>query len=49
MGFAPREIDCMSMWEFAACIDGYNRAHGGNKPSPPTAEEHDEYVARTLN
>lgn len=30
----------MTMWELAACADGYNRAHGPEeKPEPPTPEE----------
>lgn len=30
----------MTMWELAACVDGYNRAHGPDQmPEPPTADE----------
>lgn len=35
----------MSVWEFSAYIDGWNRAHGG-KPAPPTDEEFDEVIRR---
>lgn len=35
MGFAPREIDRMSVWEFRACVAGYKAAHGAaEKPEP---------------
>lgn len=36
----------MSMWEFAACVEGYARAHGDNKPKPPTEEEFNADWAR---
>lgn len=58
MGFTPRQVDEMSLWEFAACTEGYRRAHSTEeeKPVPPTAEEfrtmierHAEMRARTLN
>lgn len=29
MGFTPRQVDEMSLWELSACIDGWNEAHGG--------------------
>lgn len=29
MGFTPEQIDRMSPWEYAACCDGFERAHGG--------------------
>jgi len=29
MGFTPREVDQMSVGEFVACVDGWNRANGG--------------------
>lgn len=40
MGYTPREVGEMSLWEYTACADGYSRANGGN-PSPraPTEEE----------
>lgn len=28
MGFAPEQVDRMTLWEFAACSDGYAKAHG---------------------
>ncbi len=33
----------MTLWEIVACIEGYNRVHGGEqKPSAPTDEEFEE-------
>lgn len=29
MGFTPAQVDAMSCWEWAACCDGFDRAHGG--------------------
>jgi hypothetical protein len=31
----------MSLWELAACVDGWNKAHGDQKVEPPTPEEFD--------
>lgn len=31
MGFPPREVDSMSLWQFFACLDGWNAAHGGDQ------------------
>lgn len=41
MGFSPREVDAMSLWQFIACVDGWNAAHGGDDggDGPPSAEE----------
>lgn len=44
MGFAPRQVDAMSLWTFDACLAGWNRAHGG-KPAAPSDEEFDAAVA----
>lgn len=29
MGFSPREVDAMSLWQFQAAIAGWIEAHGG--------------------
>jgi len=29
MGFSPRDVDQMSMWEFMACCDGFRVSKGG--------------------
>lgn len=31
MGFRPRDVDEMGLWEFMACLDGYVEANGGKK------------------
>ena len=31
MGFTPSDINKMSLWEFMACRDGWNAAHGSKK------------------
>ena len=28
MGFSPRVVDTMSLWEFAACYDGWKAVNG---------------------
>lgn len=28
MGFSPSEVDRMSVWQFAACLDGYLASKG---------------------
>lgn len=53
MGFTPAQINDMSLWEFAACTNGYRRAHSPEERlPPPTPEEfrkmveHHERVTR---
>jgi hypothetical protein len=46
MSFTPPEVDKMSIWEFAACVEGFNRAHGDGKPKPPTEDEFDDALAQ---
>lgn len=48
MGFTPRQVDEMSLWELAACIEGWNRANGGDDdpPEPPSAAEFYDMVTR---
>lgn len=47
MGFTPREVDAMSLWEFTAAMDGYARANGaGESAQAPSYEEHLEMVNR---
>lgn len=33
MGFTPREVDRMTIWEFRAAVDGWNRANGNAEDS----------------
>ena len=48
MGMAPREIKQMSMWEYMACVSGFNRAQGGgnaHQGAPMSDEEYDALCA----
>lgn len=38
MGFGPREVDAMSVWEFIACCDAFAASKGG----APTADIDDD-------
>lgn len=31
MGMSPPIVDQMSIWQFLACKDGWDRAHGGEE------------------
>lgn len=47
MGFTPAEVGAMSFWQFAACVDGWNRANGGeDSVEPPSREEYEDLVRR---
>lgn len=46
MGFSPAQVDQMSMWEFIACVEGWNKAHGSSKPAPPSEDEFDDSMKR---
>jgi hypothetical protein len=39
MSFTPDQVGRMSLYQFSACVDGFNRANG-DKPRPPTDEEY---------
>lgn len=44
MGFPPREIKAMTLWEYMACVKGWNRAQGGghaHEGDPISDEEYD--------
>lgn len=37
----------MSFWEFAAAVEGWSKANGGeSKPDAPSEEEHDRLMAK---
>lgn len=39
----------MSLWQFMACLDGWNRAHGDpDKIEPPSDEEFEEMKANSV-
>ena len=47
LGFTPRQIDDMTVWELSACIEGYRQANGGEeKQTAPTADEFYDMVDR---
>jgi hypothetical protein len=47
MGFSPREVDQMTLWEMNACIDFHRRANGAeDEVAPPSFEEHQDMVRR---
>lgn len=33
MGFTAQQVDEMSLWEFGAAVDGWNRANGADEGS----------------
>lgn len=47
MGFTPRQVDEMSLWELTAAADGYGKANGAEQQAEaPSYEEHLEMVNR---
>lgn len=47
MGFTPRDVDEMTLWELSAAVDGWNRANGGqDELEPPSPEEFDAMLER---
>lgn len=39
MGFPPRDIDDMTLWEFAVCYEGYRKAHASEEEAPPAMND----------
>jgi hypothetical protein len=35
----------MSLWQFSACVEGWNKANGDGRPDAPTDDEFDAAVA----
>jgi hypothetical protein len=49
MGFTPRDVDAMLLWELSACADGFSRANGAEQEAaPPSIDEHRDMVKRML-
>jgi hypothetical protein len=47
MGVPPQSIEALSLWQYIAAVEGYNRANSGEGPSePPTSDEYDEMLRR---
>ena len=42
MGFSPREVRKMSLWQFMAALDGYIAANSPDADKRLTAQEEDE-------
>jgi hypothetical protein len=48
MGFGPREVDALSMWEFTAIVDAWNEAHSDKKTSTPLSEAEMNELSRMM-
>lgn len=47
MGFAPRIIDTMTLWELSACAAGFAKANGAEQEQEaPSYQEHLDLVRR---
>lgn len=43
MGFRPKDIDEMTLWEFSCCVDGWSMSKGIKKPGKAITD--DQYDA----
>lgn len=39
MGYSPRQVDEMSLWEFGCVVEGYKRANGFEEALPAMDDE----------
>lgn len=46
MGFPPREVKLMTMWEYMACVKGWNRVNGGGDAGTPMSDEDYDALCR---
>jgi hypothetical protein len=46
MGFTPQQVDACSFWQFAACIEGFNKANSPAETTAPSNAEFDDMLAR---
>lgn len=46
MGFTPRQVDEMSLWELTACADGYAKANGASTKAEALGEDEHEELMR---
>lgn len=47
MGMTPADVRAMSLAEWIAACDGWERAHGdGDKPEAPSAEEYYRLISQ---
>jgi hypothetical protein len=45
MGFLPKQIDEMTLWEFSVCVEGWSLSKGMKKPGKPITDK--QYDALT--
>ena len=41
MSYTPRDVDDMTLWEFACCTDGFRKANQTEEPAPPPMADGD--------
>jgi hypothetical protein len=39
MGYSPRDVDDMTLWEFACCADGFRQANESQESLPPPMDD----------
>lgn len=39
MGFCPRQVDAMTLWEFTACMDGWKAANQIDEQTAPPMDD----------
>lgn len=39
MGFSPRDVDDMTLWEFQCCAEGYREAHSTEQEAAPEMDD----------
>jgi len=39
LGYTPRQVDEMTLWEFDACVEGYAAAHKSGEDAPPPMDD----------
>lgn len=45
IGLSPMEIDRMSLWQFSAVVDGWNRAQGQKTSQPMSDDAFDDLAS----
>ena len=46
LGWTPRQLDEVTLQEFHAALDGYERAHSTPDAKPPSDADHDALVEK---
>lgn len=47
MGFSPQQVDAMSVWQYVAAVEGYQKAHdpkGDGKLAPDEVDDIAEWL-----